>query len=163
MKILGLDISISSTGYCIFNNGKLMKKSCGLIQPNPKETYGQRLLFLEKEIKKVIKKNKPDEVVIEDIYKGRNAKTFKILSMARGVVIKTIYEETGKDPISVMASSARSLVGIKNKKEIAYEFIVKKYKLKDYEFNKHNDIVDAIVLALSAHTMKKQGLNEKSI
>lgn len=163
MKILGLDVSITSTGYCVFNNGKLLKKSCGMIKPNPKKTYGERLLFLELEIKKIISKYKPDEVIIEDIYKGRNAKTFKILSMTRGIAIKTIFEELGKDPIIVMASTARALIGIKNKKEIAYEFIVKKYKLKDYEFDTHNDQTDAILLALTAYTMKKQGIDAKPI
>jgi len=162
-KILGLDISISSTGYCIINNGKLLRKSCGLIQPNPKETYGHRLLFLENNIKDVIKKNKPDEVIIEDIFKGRNAKTFKILSMARGVAIKAIYQETGKDPISIMASETRKLIGIKNTKEDAFNFIVKKYKLNDYEFDTHNDITDAMALALAAHTMIKQGIDAKSL
>lgn len=162
-KILGLDISISSTGYCLINNGKLLRNSCGLIQPNPKQSYGQRLLFLEDNIKDIIKKNKPDEIIIEDIFKGRNAKTFKILSMARGVAVKAIYQETGKDPISIMASETRKLIGIKNTKEDAFDFIVKKFKLDDFEFDTHNDMTDAMALALAAHTMIKQGIDAKSI
>ena len=134
-----------------------------MIKPNPKETYGQRLLFLENNIKEVIEKYKPDRVILEDIFKGRNAKTFKILSMARGVVIKTIYQATGKDPINIMPSATRKLIGIKNTKEDAFDFIVKKYKLTDYEFDKHNDLTDAIALGLAAHTMIKQGIDEKSL
>ena len=72
MKILGLDVSSISTGYCIFSNGRLTKSTCGLIQPNPKKSYGERLYTFEVELKKILKKYKPDEVIIEDIFKGRN-------------------------------------------------------------------------------------------
>lgn len=163
MKILGLDIASISTGYCIFNNGRLVKSSCGLIRPNPKKTYGERLLYFESEVRSLIHKHKPDTVIIEDIFKGRNILTFKVLAMFRGVAIKVIFEETNTNPISVMASEARSFIGIKNSKEAAFEFIVNKYNLSDFKFETDNDIVDSIVLGLTAHTMHKKGISEKSL
>jgi Holliday junction resolvasome RuvABC endonuclease subunit len=162
MKILGLDISSVSTGYCIISGGRLVKSTCGNIKTNSRKSYGERLNDFESQLIDVIKKYKPDEIIIEDIFKGRSMLTFKSLAMFRGVGINTIYRETGKNPISVMASEARSLVGIKNKKEDAFEFIVNKYNL-DYDFEEHNDITDSITLALCAHIMKKQGIDEKSL
>ena len=163
MKTLGLDVSSISTGYSIMNNGRLSKVSCGIIKTNPRKQYGERLLSFEKQLKDLIRKHKPDNIIIEDIFKGRNIKTFKSLAMFRGIAIKVVYEETGKNPISIMASEARSIIGVKNKKEITFEFIVDKYNLSDYNFEDHNDIVDSIALALSAHIMKKQGIDEKFI
>lgn len=161
-KIMGLDVSSISTGYCIFNKGKLIKSSCGIIKTNPRKSYGNRLQSFEIDVKELIQKHKPDIIIVEDIYKGRNIKTFKSLAMFRGVVIKAIYDEINKDPISLSASVVRSFLKIKNKKEIAFDFIVSKYKL-DYNFKDHNDIVDSIVLGLAVHEMMKQGLDEKSI
>lgn len=163
MKTLGLDVSSISTGYCIFNNGRLIKSTCGLIQPNPKKIYGERLYTFETELKAVIKEHKPDEVIIENIFKGRNILTFKSLAMFRAIAIKTIFEDLGLDVIELMASEARSVVGIKNDKEVAYNFIVKKYKLVDYEFSSHNDITDSILLGLSAQIMRKQGIDPLSL
>lgn len=163
MKILGLDISSISTGYSIMNGGRLSKSKCGLIQPNPRRSYGERLLTFENQLRELIRQHKPDEIIIEDIFKGRSMKTFKSLAMFRAIAIKTIYEEIGRDPISIMASEVRALIGIKNTKEDAYKFIVEKYKLQDYDFESHNDITDSIALALSAHIMKKQGIDAKSI
>ena len=162
MKVLGFDVSSVSTGYSVINNGKLLKSSIGLITPSPKKPYGERLQIFESEIKQIIQKHSPDIVVIEDVFRGRNAKTYKVLCMFRGVAIKAVFDIIGKDPISIMASEARSLVGSKIKKEDAFEFITKKFKL-DFEFERDNDKADSIVLALAGYTMEKNGVNAKSL
>ena len=157
MKTLGLDVSSISTGYSIVNNGQLVKSSCGLIKTNPRKQYGERLLSFETQLKELIQKQKPDNIIVEDIFKGRNMKTFKSLAMFRAIAIKVVYEELGTDPISLMASEIRSIIGVKNNKEVTFNFIVDKYKISGYNFEEHNDIVDSIALALSVHIMKKQG------
>lgn len=161
-KILGLDLSSLSTGVAVVNNGRILKKSFELIQPNGKWSYGERLKYFESEIKRLIQKHKPDHIIIEDVFKGRNAKTFKILCMFRGVAIKAIFDETGKDPINALAAQARSILDIPNTKEDAFEIINNKYKL-NLNFKKENDIVDAVVLALAAKQILKKGINEESL
>jgi Holliday junction resolvasome RuvABC endonuclease subunit len=128
-----------------------------MIKIKAKNLYGERLIQLEKGIKKILKKYKPDCVVIEDIFKGRNANTFKILSLFRGVAIKIIYEFIKQDPLSIMASRARSALGIKNHKEDAFAFIVAKYPTLGLTFNKENDIADAIVLGLAGYKELEKG------
>lgn len=163
-KILGLDVSSASTGFCIFNKGRLLKSSLGTINPNSKDCYGARLKFFKDELVKLIRKYKPDKVVMEDIFKGRNIKTFKTLAMFRGVCFITVFEEMGCDPICVMPTEARKLVGVKGTaKEDGFGFAVKKYKLNDFDFDTHNDITDAIVLGLSGHEMEKRGINERDL
>jgi len=163
-KILGLDVSSSSTGYCIINNGRLLKSTLGTINPDSKKSYGERLQYFADELVKLLKKHKPDKVVMEDIFKGPNAKTFKILAMFRGACFLTVFNETGKDPICIMPTEARKLVGAPGvTKEDGFNFVIKKYAFSDYEFNTHNDITDAIVLGLSGHEMDKLGIDERDL
>lgn len=149
-KILGLDISSVRTGYCVFNNGKLIKSSCGVILSG-KGSYGKRLQIFADEIKALIKKHNPDYIAVENIFKGRNILTFKSLAMFRGAAFLTIYRTHGKDPIDIMAVKAREIVKTGKSKKEAFDFVVKKYKLSKLVYEDDNDISDAIVLALAGH------------
>lgn len=161
VKILGLDISSVSTGYCIINNGRLLKNAIGTITLNSKLEMGDKLLQFENKVKELIKKYKPNYIIIEDIFRGPNIKTFKTLAMFRGVCFKVVFEETGKNPVSMMPTEARKVVGTTGtKKEDAFDFIIKKYSLASYEFCTHNDVTDAIILALAYNELHKNGTNE---
>jgi Holliday junction resolvasome RuvABC endonuclease subunit len=152
MRILGLDISSTCTGVSVINDGYLDFNALDTIEPSDKFSLGQKLLFFEKAVKKLLKKYRPDCVVFEDIFKGPNAKTFKLLAMFRGVAFKAIFEVLKFDPKSIMPTEARKLVGASGvKKEDGFAFVVKKYNLTNYKFEEHNDIADAIVLALARH------------
>ena len=99
-------------------------------------------------------------VVVEDIFKGPNAKTFKTLAMFRGIAFKTVFEKLQKEPRSIMPTEARKLVGAGGvKKEDGFAFATQKYNLKDYKFETHNDITDSIVLALAGYEIYKAELN----
>jgi Holliday junction resolvasome RuvABC endonuclease subunit len=164
VKILAFDISSVSTGVAFFNDGKLVKSSLTLIQPNPRaKNYGERLVYFQDNLRSLIQLHKPDTVAIEDIFKGRNMSTFKSLAMFRGVAIKTIFEEMKKDPVGLSASETRSTLEIGSSKEEAYAAMVEKYSLADFNFEEHNDIVDAIALGLAIDTLLKQGTNERSL
>jgi len=160
MKILSFDISSKSTGYSVIRNGKLIKSSLGLVTTNSKYPFGKRLQLFEEELKELIGKHKPDVVVIEDIFKGINVRAFKTLALFRGVAIKAIYDMMDEDPISIMASRARSLVGVKNKKQKAFDYVIKKFGLK-LDFKKDNDIADSIVLGLAYCKMLKNDRTEE--
>jgi len=149
MKVLGLDASSVRTGCCIVEDGYLDFKSLDTIDPPPKLLMGKKLLFFEKAIKKLLKKHRPDAVVIENIFRGPNIITFKTLSMFRGVAYKCVQEVLNLEPESIMPTEARKAVGCGPKKEDAFEWITKKYDFRDFTFNKHNDICDSIILALS--------------
>ncbi|MFA5024033.1 MAG: crossover junction endodeoxyribonuclease RuvC [Patescibacteria group bacterium] len=149
MKVLGLDVSSAHTGVAISSDGYLDINSLSTIDPPPKLTMGQKLVFFKKSVKKLIKKHNPDIIIIEDCFRGPNAKTFKVLSMWRGVIFLVVQECIGQDPISIMPSEARKAVGAGITKENAFEWVIQKYDFKDFTFDKHNDICDAIILSLS--------------
>lgn len=152
MIILGLDVSSARTGYSVVNNGKLLTASFGTIEPNPKDNISKKLSFFSKQLKKIIKKYKPDYIIVEDIFRGPNIKTFKTLAMFRGVCFLTVFETTGKEPYSMMTMEARKNIGISVKqKEEVFDIVIKKYDLKEFNFKDHNDIVDSIVLAFALY------------
>jgi Holliday junction resolvasome RuvABC endonuclease subunit len=158
-KILALDISSVSTGHCIVHNGRLVKSTLGTISNDPKICLGKKLVRFEEEITKLINKHKPDCIVIEDIFRGPNIKTFKTLAMFRGVCFKVSFSILEKEPISIMPSEARKIVGVDGiTKEDGFDFVVNKYNLVKYDFLTHNDISDSIILALAYYKAQKEGI-----
>lgn len=159
--ILALDIASRNTGWVFIKNGKIDKTHLGTIRINPKYTMGKRLFIFETEVKNLINTYNPDIICVEDIFKGRNANTFKILSLFRGVVIKTAYEYNEKDPISIMAAQVRSIIDLPNNKEEVFHILNDRYKL-EFEFNTDNDAIDAIALGLACDKIIKNGIELKS-
>lgn len=88
MRILGLDPSISSTGWGIIdvNGNRLSYVADGFIPTPAKESLSKRLEIIHNELKKVIELYKPDEASIEITFLNSNPETSLKLSMARGVV-----------------------------------------------------------------------------
>jgi Holliday junction resolvasome RuvABC endonuclease subunit len=159
VKILGLDISSVSTGYCIVDDGKLVKSTLGLIENESKDSIGIKLCHFENEVRKLVIKHKPNFVVIEDIFRGPNIKTFKTLAMFRGVCFKIVFELINIEPISIMPSEARKILGVNGiTKEDGFEFIIDKYNFLEFDFDTHNDITDSIILALAYHKASSTGI-----
>lgn len=151
MKILAFDISSVHTGVSICQDGYLDITSVGTIDPPAKLSMGEKLVYFEKAIKRLIKQHVPDEIIVEDIFIGRNAKSFKVLAMFRGVALKVIYEKTNRDAYSLMPTEARRIMGIRCKKEEAFEDATKLFGLINWNFDKTNDMVDSMVLAMALH------------
>lgn len=146
---LGLDISSQSTGFATVSNGRWIRANglYGLIKPTSTAGLGEKLSQFKKELEDVLDKTNPDVVVIEDIFSSRNIKTVKILARFSGVAIETVYAKLKKEPLIITTTSVRAFLKSGQKKEQAFDFIKKKYKL-DWDFKTHNDITDAIALSL---------------
>lgn len=142
--ILSLDIS-TSTGYCVMYEKRLI--AYGIIKLKGKELQ-ERCNELACFVEDLELKYKPDFAVIEDTFVGPNPRTTALLNKLQGAVIKTLTCPI----ISIIAKSARKKVlGKDEGKQKAFDSIVKMYNFKDFVFKKHNDITDAIVLALSGY------------
>lgn len=89
VKILGLDPSLSSTGWGVIEteNNRLRYIADGFIPTDPKLPIEQRLDCLYRAICRVIETYKPDEASIEVIFLNSNPNSTIKLSMARGVVV----------------------------------------------------------------------------
>ena len=89
MRILGLDPSLSSTGWGVIevNANRLHYVADGFIPTSPKMPIEERLDIIFNTLSEVIETYQPVEAAIEKTYLNSNPETSLKLSMARGVVI----------------------------------------------------------------------------
>ena len=146
MKVLGLDIA-TCTGYSVVEGKKVTNK--GIILLNSKLPYKPRFKQFRKELVKLLREHKPDAVVLEGVYSGRNVSTSAYLNNLRGIAIEVIplYSEF----LSAQVKKVRSeVMGNGNStKEDVFQWVCKKYKIKDLQIkrDKDKDITDSILLA----------------
>lgn len=154
MNILTLDASLSSTGYSIFKNDKLVKY--GKICPDNKDL---RLLYLYDYISNIIENENINIIIIEDGFsKIVNLKTGLQLAELRGC-IKLLSLKKDIEIITTAPQHLKKLITGKGNstKEEVFECLKEIYK-NDKVFNnigpfsdksnkdKTSDIYDAIAL-----------------
>jgi len=146
MKILALDVSTKSTGWFV------TRRSCGKIVPDKKLSFGEKLVVFRKELDKLLRKYKPDVVVIEDAYYRPgfgNIHTLKALTKFVGVAVE-LCTSRGIETEIITATAARKHCcgdheGKFGKREV-FDFFVEKFDL-DWGYESHNDITDAMALS----------------
>ena len=89
MRILGLDPSLSSTGWGIVEveNNRLRYVADGFIKTDPKLPIYDRLAVIHRALNEVIETYHPQEAAIEQVFPNENPTSTIKLGMARGVVI----------------------------------------------------------------------------
>ena len=150
MIVIGLDVSSTSTGWAVLKSKRFYKREgidFGLIKPHKKLVLAEKLNYFRSELSKVISRVSPDVVGIEDIFLLRNVKTLKLLGRFSGVAIETVYDFSGVVPYIVQVKESRVQWGTQDKEEV-FEKIKNKYKMNEWLFKKHNDLTDAISIAL---------------
>ncbi len=165
MIILGIDPGTATTGYGVITaagrqqtaDGKLQKNKnqkddlelidYGCIITKPDSSASERLLILNKELKKIIKKFKPDLMAVEDIFFFKNLKTAIKVAQARGVILLTgeqaklrIFEYTPLQIKQAIVSYGRA------EKRQVQEMVKILLKLK--EIPKSDDAADALAAAI---------------
>lgn len=165
MKILGIDPSLSSSGWVFLNNGKV--KDFGIVKT--KTSDEKRFLYISDEFEKIIKKYKPDEIHIETPFFGKNGQSSLNLAYVRGVLL-VLSERLDIPLISFAPQEIKKALtgsGRAGKDEIATE-LTKMYKddkvfLKIGPFSDKNnkDKTSDIYDALAAATCKKEKKEEE--
>ena len=89
MRILGLDPSLSSTGWGIVEveNNRFGYVADGFIKTDPKLPIYDRLAVIHRALNEVIETYHPQEAAIEQVFLNENPTSTIKLGMARGVVI----------------------------------------------------------------------------
>ena len=149
MRILGLDPSLSSTGWGVIevNANRLHYIAYGFIPTSPKMPIEERLDIIFNTLSEVIETYQPEEAAIEKTFLNSNPETSLKLSMARGVVILAaghyhlpLFEF---DPTKVK----KALVGVghadKNQVETMVKILLPGCKPKN------NDSSDALAMAIT--------------
>lgn len=157
-RILGIDISKSSTGWSVVEvTGKNLKLIDYGFIPTKKMEHGEALMAIEKELTDVIKRSSINYVSIEQMFVGKNPGTGMTLAQAHGVALLVCAKHN--KPVNyyaVMTMKSKVLDGIKTKKEDGtkktgdemkeevaekvIEIFGKSSFIKDY----NNDVTDSI-------------------
>ena len=139
---LCLDLSLKCSGWAKFNkNGRLMKK--GRISPDPKIDNCSKIHYIVSQIDFT----GIDEVIIEDVYYGKNFKSVMWLARLSGGAIVEWVGLKYKVPIFYNASRARGLAGINghsHKAEVQI-FVLDKYKFTTKpKIKKYQKMIDEL-------------------
>ena len=162
IKILSLDISSKSTGWCIIEAGKL--KSTGIITTNPKTDWAVRLSEFRGRLATLLLDKYPSHVVIEDTFSSINMKVVKMLGQLGGVAMECCVTVLKLSPYVMSNTTPKSYFKVKNKEQL-FDVIVDHFELpkKKWEFKKCNDMADAIAQGMCYYDMifKKNIKQEK--
>jgi crossover junction endodeoxyribonuclease RuvC len=119
MRVLGLDVSSSSTGWSIVersvkeNEVVLKLREFGLIKPDGNMGVTQRLYFFGNELSKVIEKHQPTDVAIEETIFVRSPVVMRTLARFSGVAIYLAYKYQKKEISMYEPSMWKKGLGLK--------------------------------------------------
>ncbi len=155
MRILGLDPSLSSTGWGVIEieNNRLRYVADGYIKTDPKMELPARLAVIHKTLADVIDAYKPDEAAIEQVFLNDNPMSTIKLGMARGVVIlaPALYNipVCEYEPTKVK----KALVGVGRAEKSQVETMVK--VLLPGCKPENNDSSDALAIAITHYNYRQ--------
>ncbi|MCK4892221.1 MAG: crossover junction endodeoxyribonuclease RuvC [Candidatus Pacebacteria bacterium] len=167
MIILGIDPGTAITGYGVIENikGKLKAIDHGCILTDKKLKMPERLDLLGEELKKIIKKYKPQAMAVEELFFFKNAKTVITVGQARGVILfvgKNISKKQRLDIYEYTPLQVKQAVvgyGRADKKQVQQ---MVKAILGLNEIPKPDDAADALAIAICCASSMKFELRIKN-
>ncbi len=161
MIILGFDPGIATLGYGVIKTEKGKKPQMldyGIVSTPKEENIAVRLAMLEKGVRQILDKYKPDEIAIEELFFAKNVKTGIAVAHARGVVLLTCIKECGKIFEYTPLQIKQALTGYGRAEKPQIQAMVKMF-LNLKAVPKPDDAADALAVALThAQTNKLGGL-----
>ncbi len=155
VRILGLDPSLSSTGWGIIEaeSNRLRYVADGFIPTETKTPIAERLAQIKNALCDVIEFYKPDEAAIEQVFMNTNAVSTIKLGMARGVVmmVPALYNisVTEYEPNKIK----KAVVGVGKAEKNQVETMVK--VLLPGCKPKNNDSSDALAIAITHNSFRR--------
>lgn len=149
IRIIGIDPGTATTGWEVIEeknkNPKLV--ACGCINTSKLKSDAERLVEIGKDIQTLLRKYKPEEAAIENLFFFSNQKTAITVAQARGVVLYELKKH--KLPIQsytpLQVKQALTGYGRAEKKQI--QLMVKNI-LKLKNIPKPDDAADAVAIAI---------------
>ena len=161
MVILGLDPGLATLGYGVIKKEPRKKAEMldyGVISTPKDENLAVRLCMIEKGLKQIIDKFKPDEIAVEELFFAKNVKTAIAVAHARGIILLTANKECGRLFEYTPLQIKQALTGYGRAEKIQIQQMVKTL-LGLKGIPKPDDAADALAVALThAQTNKLGGL-----
>lgn len=149
LRVLGLDPGTATTGWAVIEEkkGKLVPLAFGHISTEKNTPESKRLLEINRDVLKVIKKYKPQEAAVEKLFFFKNKKTIIAVGQSRGSLLLTLEKNYvkvfGYTPLQV--KQALTGYGRAEKKQV--QLMVKNI-LNLKSIPKPDDTADAIAIAV---------------
>jgi len=152
MIILGIDPGTARLGYGVIRKTKSKKNKLkaidyGCIETSSDLSDGERLKKINNELNKLIKKQKPNVLAVENVYFFKNLKTAITVSQAKGIILLAaakkkipVYEFSPLEVKTVVSGYGRA-----SKKQIQR---MVKYLLDIKKTFKSDDEADALGIAI---------------
>jgi len=149
LRVLGIDPGTAIVGWAVLeeDRGKVKTVAYGHISTCNDDSTACRLREVADDLQEIIKKYKPHEAAVEDLFFFKNAKTVIKVSQARGAILLTLERLNViiKEYTPLQVKQALTGYGRAEKSQI--QAMVKNI-LKLKEIPKPDDTADAIAIAL---------------
>ena len=159
MIVVGFDPGIATLGYGVIKKEEKKKPEMldyGIISTPKDDNLAVRLFMLEKGIKQIIDKFKPDEIAVEELFFAKNVKTGIAVAHARGVILLTAIKECGKLYEYTPLQIKQALTGYGRADKHQIQAMVKSF-LNLKAIPKPDDAADALAVALTHIQTNKFG------
>lgn len=159
MVIVGFDPGLATLGYgVIFKDAKNKPEMVdyGIVSTPKDASLPERLVMIEKGVKQIIDKFKPNEIAIEELFFAKNVKTGIAVAHARGVTLMTAIKECGKIYEYTPLQIKQALTGYGRADKHQIQQMVKTL-LNLKAVPKPDDAADALAVALTHAQTKKLG------
>lgn len=149
MIILGIDPGYGTIGYGVIEKigSKITPIDYGVIQTPSNEGIAARLAMIYDAMSALVKKFKPDEIAVEELFFNTNITTGIKVAQARGVILLCAVHECGRlyeyTPLTVKQALTGN--GRAEKKQIQY---MVKMLLRLKTEPKPDDAADALAVAI---------------
>ena len=146
MRVLALDQASRTSGWAVFENGKLV--TFGKFTADHSDV-GDRLHYIKTQVAKLIDTYNIDEVVFEDIQLqgnvANNVQTFKALAEVFGVLYE-LFVSLRMPRTAVLSTVWKSTLGIKGKDRAAQKKAAQIWVENTYGVKPTQDECDAICI-----------------
>jgi crossover junction endodeoxyribonuclease RuvC len=150
MRILGIDPGTGILGFGVIDvsGPKRVMVDAGVIRTPPHQPAQERLLTIYDELKAIILENKPEVMVVEQLFFAKNVTTAMTVAQARGVVL-LLGEQHGLQLVEYTPLQIKQAItgyGKADKKQVQ-EMV--RIQLNLTEVPQPDDCADALAAALT--------------
>ncbi len=147
MRLLSLDLSTKSSGWCVGQDGNL--ESHGCISASSRDVI-KRIIKMRDQLSKIVKNNKIDKIIMEEVRPEYNSHTNKVLMWLQAVIVVATYEVNPKIEYEFIgASEWRAALKIKQGRGVKREALKPQdiqYVESKYGLKVNDDEADAICI-----------------
>ncbi len=149
LRVLGLDPGTATTGWAVLEEKRGVIKSLayGTISTSQKKPAAKRLGEICRDLEKIVKKYKPQEAAVEDIFFFKNLKTAVKVSESRGATLLTLERNRIKIASYTPLQVKQALTGYGRAEKKQIQIMVKNI-LNLKSIPKSDDAADAIAVAI---------------